>query len=154
MSSARRSTRRRASRRRRAARADRASEIDAATRANLELTRTLSGERAGSLLATIDMTKTPAGARLIAERLASPLTDPAEIAERLDAVGFFVEAPALRDELARDASPRRRISCARWRGSALDRGGPRDLAALRDGLIAERGRRGAARSGGEMRRRR
>ena len=74
-------------------------EIDAATRANLELTRTLSGERAGSLLATIDMTKTPAGARLLAERLASPLTDPAEIVERHDALGFFFEAPALREDL-------------------------------------------------------
>ena len=79
-------------------------EIDAATRANLELTRTLAGERAGSLLATIDLTKTPAGARLIAERLASPLTDLGAIAERLDAVGFFVEAPALRDAL-RGRSP-------------------------------------------------
>ena len=49
--------------------------IDAATRANLELTRTLSGERAGSLLATIDCTVTPGGARLLAERLAGPLTD-------------------------------------------------------------------------------
>ena len=59
----------------------------------------MAGERAGSVLATIDMTKTPAGARLIAERLASPLTDPAEIAERLDALAFFIEAPALREEL-------------------------------------------------------
>ena len=36
-------------------------EIDPATRANLELTRTLSGARDGSLLATIDLTVTPAG---------------------------------------------------------------------------------------------
>ena len=47
-------------------------EIDPATRVNLELTRTLSGGREGSLLATIDLTVTPAGARLLAERLASP----------------------------------------------------------------------------------
>jgi DNA mismatch repair protein MutS len=110
-------------------------EIDAATRANLELTRTLSGDRAGSVLATIDMTKTPAGARLIAERLASPLTDPAEIAERLDALAFFIEAPALRDELrkALAATPDFLRALARL---SLDRGGPRDLAALREGLIA------------------
>jgi DNA mismatch repair protein MutS len=50
-------------------------QIDAASRANLELSRTLSGERAGSLLATIDRTVTPAGSRLLAERLAGPLTD-------------------------------------------------------------------------------
>ena len=38
-------------------------EIDAATRRNLELTETLSGERQGSLLATIDRTVSPAPAR-------------------------------------------------------------------------------------------
>ncbi len=63
-------------------------EIDAATRANLELTRTLAGERDGSLLATIDLTVTPAGARLLAERLASPLTDPEAINRRLDRLRF------------------------------------------------------------------
>jgi DNA mismatch repair protein MutS len=109
-------------------------EIDAATRANLELTRTLSGERAGSVLATIDMTKTPAGARLLAERLASPLTEPEEIAERLDAIGYFVEAPAPRDALRRHlaATPDFPRALARLN---LDRGGPRDLAALRQGLL-------------------
>src|SRR5271166_5352041 len=61
-------------------------EIDPATRANLELTRTLAGAREGSLLATIDLTVTPAGARLLAERLASPLTDPDAINERLDSL--------------------------------------------------------------------
>ena len=60
--------------------------IDAATRANLELTRTLSGERAGSLLATIDCTVTPGGARLLAERLAGPLTHPDRIRDRQDSV--------------------------------------------------------------------
>ena len=51
--------------------------IDAATRANLELMRTLSGERRGALIAAIDRTVTPAGARLLGARLAAPLTDPA-----------------------------------------------------------------------------
>ena len=110
-------------------------EIDAATRANLELTRTLAGERRGSLLATIDFTKTPAGARLIAERLASPLTDPAAIAARLDAVGLFVAEAALRAALrgALAAAPDFLRALARL---AVDRGGPRDLAALRDGWRA------------------
>src|SRR5215472_8259040 len=49
--------------------------IDPATRANLELTRTLAGERRGSLLDAIDCTATPAGSRLLAQRLAAPLTD-------------------------------------------------------------------------------
>ncbi len=52
--------------------------IDQATRANLELTRTLGGERRGSLLAAIDRTVTAAGSRLLAQRLAAPLTDPDE----------------------------------------------------------------------------
>src|SRR4051794_12838811 len=64
--------------------------IDQATRANLELTRTLGGERRGSLLAAIDRTVTSAGARLLAQRLAAPLTDPAEIDARLDTVEIFV----------------------------------------------------------------
>ena len=50
--------------------------IDAATRANLELTRTLAGERAGSLVATIDRTVTPSGARLLAERARRPADRP------------------------------------------------------------------------------
>src|SRR5436853_3498065 len=58
--------------------------IDQATRANLELTRTLSGERRGSLLASIDRTMTAAGSRLLAQRLAAPLTEPESIDRRLD----------------------------------------------------------------------
>ena len=110
-------------------------EIDAATRANLELTRTLSGERAGSLIATIDLTATPAGARLLAERLASPLTDPSAIDERLDAVAYLVATPPLREAMrkALAATPDFLRALSRL---ALDRGGPRDLAALRDGLSA------------------
>ena len=60
--------------------------IDPATRANLELTRTLAGERRGSLLDAIDCTVTSAGSRLLAQRLAAPLTDSAAIARRLDAI--------------------------------------------------------------------
>ncbi len=79
--------------------ADGVMRIDAATRANLELTRTLSGERQGSLLATVDRTLTPGGARLIAERLAAPLTDPAAIDRRLDAVGLLAGDARLREDL-------------------------------------------------------
>ena len=107
--------------------------IDAATRRNLELTQTLSGERRGSLLATIDRTLTGAGARLLVEHLAAPLTEPAAIAARLDGVQFFVEAAemrgALRDRLRRVADIERALTRL-----SLGRGGPRDLAALRDAL--------------------
>src|SRR3981189_1768975 len=66
--------------------------IDSATRANLELTRTLAGERRGSLLDAIDCTVTAAGSRLLAQRLAAPLTDSAAIARRLAAIAAFVAA--------------------------------------------------------------
>lgn len=111
--------------------------IDAATRTNLELTRTLSGERSGSLLSAVDRTVTPGGARLIAERLAGPLTDPAAIAARHDAVEALVSDAPLREELRRDLARVPDIARALARLS-LDRGGPRDLAALGAGLTAAR----------------
>lgn len=110
-------------------------EIDAATRANLELVRTLSGQREGSLLAAIDMSVTSAGGRLLAERLAGPLMDPAAIAARQDAVAFFLDDPALRADLrkALAAAPDIPRSLSRI---AMQRGGPRDLAALGQGAKA------------------
>jgi len=108
-------------------------EIDAATRRNLELTQTLTGERKGSLLATIDRTVTGAGARLLAEHLASPLTDPRAIEQRLDAVAFFVADERLRQSL-RDTLRRCPDIERAMARLALGRGGPRDLAALRDTL--------------------
>jgi len=61
--------------------------IDEATRRSLELTQTLrDGRREGSLLDVIDETVTPMGARLLSEWLSNPLTDPARIKLRLDAV--------------------------------------------------------------------
>jgi DNA mismatch repair protein MutS len=109
--------------------------IDAATRANLELMRTQSGERRGALIAAIDRTVTVAGARLLAQRLAAPLTDPHAIGRRLDAVGLFVSEVDLR------ADVRSRLAAAPDLARALarlvvGRGGPRDLAAIRDGLRA------------------
>jgi DNA mismatch repair protein MutS len=111
--------------------------IDAATRANLELTRTLSGERAGSLLATIDCTVTPGGARLLAERLAGPLTHPGLIRDRQDSVTALVENGDLRDRLRRILKRSPDLARALSRLS-LGRGGPRDLACVRDGLFAAR----------------
>src|ERR1700761_976885 len=109
--------------------------IDPATRANLELTRTLSGERRGSLLDAIDCTVTSAGSRLLAQRLAAPLTDSVTIARRLDAVGIFVSDTAARDDLREILRTAPDTSRALARLS-VGRGGPRDLAALRDGILA------------------
>jgi DNA mismatch repair protein MutS len=109
--------------------------IDPATRANLELTRTLSGERRGSLLDAIDCTVTSAGSRLLAQRLAAPLTDSVGIARRLDAIAAFVADSAARDELRSTlrAAPDMSRALARL---SVGRGGPRDLAGLRDGILA------------------
>ncbi|MHC2338463.1 DNA mismatch repair protein MutS [Bradyrhizobium sp. USDA 4454] len=109
--------------------------IDPATRANLELTRTLAGERRGSLLDAIDCTVTAAGSRLLAQRLAAPLTDVAVIARRLDAVSAFVADSAAREDIRAvlRAAPDMSRALARL---SVGRGGPRDLASLRDGILA------------------
>jgi len=107
--------------------------IDSATQRNLELVRTLGGEAKGSLLTSIDMTVTSAGGRLLARRLASPLTDVVGINDRLDSVAAFSSADALRTDV-RDmlrAVPDMERALSRL---GLGRGGPRDLAAVRDGL--------------------
>ncbi len=110
-----------------------AMEIDAATRRNLELTLTLSGERQGSLLATLDRTVSGPGARLLAAHLGAPLTDAAAIDRRLDAVQVFAGDEALRGEAR--ALLRQCPDVERALGRlTLGRGGPRDLAAVRDGL--------------------
>ena len=108
-------------------------EIDPATRRNLELSTTLAGERHGSLLSTIDRTMTAAGARLLAARLAAPLTEPAAIAARLDSVQFFLANERLREDLRKILKGAPDLARALSRLS-LARGGPRDLAAVRDGL--------------------
>ena len=107
--------------------------IDAATRANLELARSNQGARTGSLLAAIDRTVTAAGARELASRLGSPLTDPKALNARLDAVAYLADEPRLRHDL-RDAlrlAPDLARALARL---ALGRGGPRDLGAVRDAI--------------------
>jgi DNA mismatch repair protein MutS len=103
--------------------------IDAATRANLELVRSNRGERAGSLLAAIDRTVTAAGARELASRLGSPLTDVETLNARLDAVAYLGDEPRLRHSLreALKAAPDLARALARL---ALGRGGPRDLGAV------------------------
>src|SRR5439155_138938 len=99
------------------------------------LTRTLAGERRGSLLDAIDCTVTAAGSRLLAQRLAAPLTDSAAIARRLGAIAAFVANSAARDDVRTTlrAAPDMSRALARL---SVGRGGPRDLAGLRDGILA------------------
>jgi DNA mismatch repair protein MutS len=111
--------------------------IDAATRRNLELTATLSGERRGSFLSVIDRSVTAAGARLLAARLAAPLTEVTAIEQRQQAVAQFLEERDLRGELRDKLRQAPDIARALGRLS-VDRAGPRDLAALRDGIASAR----------------
>ncbi|RVG92567.1 DNA mismatch repair protein MutS [Sinorhizobium meliloti] len=109
--------------------------IDPATRANLELAKTLSGSRDGSLLKSLDRTMTSGGARLLAERLMSPLTDPERINQRLDSIEVLADQPRfttdVRDALRRAPDMPRALSRL-----ALGRGGPRDLGTIQAGMRA------------------
>ncbi|MCY1126447.1 DNA mismatch repair protein MutS [Frigidibacter sp. RF13] len=117
-------------------------QIDAATRRNLEITQSLSGGREGSLIAAIDRTVTAAGARLLDRRLSAPSRDLAEIHARLASVRYLADTSRLTEDLraALKSVPDMDRALSRL---ALDRGGPRDLAAIRAGLkgaarVAER----------------
>ncbi len=125
-------------------------QIDAATRRSLEITTSLSSTGAGtvggsssrgwgmrspefkqySLLSALRCTCTAGGSRLFASRLSAPLIDVAQIEQRLDAVHFFYDQPALGDSLRTLL-----LSCADSERAvqrlALKRGGPRDLVAIR-----------------------
>jgi len=107
--------------------------IDAATRISLEISRSAGGTRAGSLLDALDRTVTGGGARLLADDLAGPLTDATAIGDRLDLVGWFLAAAAVREatRAALKAGPDVERALARL---AVGRGGPSDLGAIRDGL--------------------
>ncbi|MBY5987162.1 DNA mismatch repair protein MutS [Roseovarius atlanticus] len=108
-------------------------QIDAATRRNLELTQSLSGGRSGSLLACIDRTVTVGGGRLLERRISSPSRVLHVVQDRLDCVDFMVGhtrfAQDLREVLRKVPDLDRALSRL-----GLDRGGPRDLAAIRNGL--------------------
>ena len=107
--------------------------IDPATRASLEIERTFAGDRRGALLATIDRTVSGPGGRLLAARLTRPLTSPAAIDQRLDAVAFLLERADLRQRLAACLGTAGDMARSLSR-LVLGRGGPRDLACLRAGL--------------------
>ncbi|MFO1075376.1 MAG: DNA mismatch repair protein MutS [Geminicoccaceae bacterium] len=108
-------------------------QIDPATRRNLELLAGPEGGREGSLLAAVDRTLSSAGARLLAERLAAPLTEPAAIAARLDEVEELAAEAELRERLREGLRRCPDLGRALSR-LALQRGGPRDLLAVAQAL--------------------
>jgi len=107
--------------------------IDAATRESLELTRSVSGSVAGSLLGEIDRCQTAAGRRLLCEDIAAPLTDRRAIEHRLNLVAWLNE-DAIRRERVRSALKAMPDFARGLARLAAGRGSPRDLALLRDGL--------------------
>ncbi|USI74469.1 DNA mismatch repair protein MutS [Sphingomonas morindae] len=111
--------------------------IDAATRDSLELTRTQTGERKGSLLDAVDRTVTGAGARLLAADLAAPLNAADRIEARLALVGWLAAEGGAREGLRGALRALPDIGRALGRLVA-GRGSPRDLGQLRDGLGAAR----------------
>ena len=106
-------------------------QIDATTRRSLELTASMNGGRAGSLLSTIDRTSTSGGARLLERRLSSPSCHLDTILERQASVAWLLENTRLAADLGGLLRSSHDVDRALSR-LALDRGGPRDMAAIRD----------------------
>ncbi|MCJ8323812.1 MAG: DNA mismatch repair protein MutS [Rhizobiales bacterium] len=108
--------------------------IDAATRTSLEILKTQTGDKKGSLLHAIDRTITGQAARLLANRLASPLTDRYQIEARLDMIAWFLTNSHVvhdfRDILKNLPDMERALARI-----AIGRSGPRDLVALRTGFL-------------------
>lgn len=108
--------------------------IDDASRRNLELTETLiGGKREGSLLATLDATQTPMGARLLRHWLLFPLQDLVAINNRLDAVHELVKNQETRQKLRAISTNIVDIErlCSRL---VLNQGNARDVRSLSNSL--------------------
>lgn len=128
--------------------ADRASQyvlMDPATRRNLELTRTLSGEEAPTLFSILDTCCTPMGSRLLRRWLHHPLRDNASVQARQHAIACLMGASAQRSELLHATSSLQALRQELKKLPDLERIAtriallsvrPRELASLRDALIA------------------
>ncbi len=108
-------------------------QLDASTRRNLELTETLRGEAAPTLLSVLDTTATGMGTRLLRHWLHHPLRNREVLVRRRDAIGVLAGLPDVAAALSRLLK-----SCAdaeRIGGRiALKNARPRDLSGLRDTL--------------------
>ena len=108
--------------------------LDAVTLRNLEVHESIrGGEKGATLFCVLDRTKTPMASRLLRRQLTRPLTDVAQIGERLDAVEFFTKNPSLRRTLRELLSRHADIERITAR-IAYGNAGPRDLVALADSL--------------------
>ncbi|PYP03384.1 MAG: DNA mismatch repair protein MutS [Gemmatimonadetes bacterium] len=112
--------------------------LDEMTRRNLELVEPLRAAPAGAagttLLAVLDRTMTPMGARLLRGWLLAPLVDPGAITARLDAVEVLASDLRGRDRLREALDGVRDVERLAGR-AALGRATPRELGALRDSIL-------------------
>ena len=109
--------------------------IDAGTRKNLELTETLREKgKYGSLLWSIDRTKTNMGARLLKSWICQPLKNISEITQRQNIIEELISQPAVRNNLSTVLAKTydiQRLSTRLSNGSA----NPRDFLSLKDTLL-------------------
>ncbi len=110
--------------------------LDTAARRNLELTKSLTdGTRKGTLMETLDRTRTPMGTRMMRRWLDEPLQNIDNINLRLDAVQELVANSILREDIRailRKIGDIERLISRVAAGAAS----PRDYAALRSSLQA------------------
>ncbi|NUE66114.1 DNA mismatch repair protein MutS [Snodgrassella sp. ESL0253] len=104
--------------------------MDAATRRNLELTQTLSGQKAPTLFSVLDHCATHMGSRLLAQWLHQPLRGREQIIARQQAVAALAPQCAPVTAMLKQVADIERIAARIAIGSAR----PRDLSALRDSL--------------------
>jgi DNA mismatch repair protein MutS len=111
--------------------ADQYVRMDASTRRNLEITQTLRGEPAPTLLSLLDTCATNMGSRLLANWLHHPLRDRAVLSARLMAVEELANVYASVQQHLKPSVDVERITAR----IALRSARPRDLSGLRDTLL-------------------
>ena len=112
--------------------------LDAQTRRNLEISETLRGDAAPTLLSLLDGCATGMGSRWLRQALHHPLADRRTAAARHDAVAALLGGSAAKlHEALRGSADIERITAR----IALASARPRDLSALRDSLAALEGLR-------------
>lgn len=111
--------------------------LDRAAQRHLELVESSVDDPGATLLAVLDRTRSPIGARLLRRRLLMPLTDIVQIRRRLDQVDALVLHPKVRDALDMPLGQLGDLERLAVRAS-LGESTPRDLGNVRRGLAAAR----------------
>ena len=109
-------------------------EIDYFTQKSLEILSNLSGETKGSLITSLDETKTAGGARLLKQRITEPFYKVVEIEKRYNLINWFlsndIDIFKLQNNLENIPDIERSLSRI-----SLLRGSPKDLSILCNGLL-------------------